>query len=267
MVYRSFVRVLALTTVVSGWTRLDVGSITSWQVDNKASPGAQQTSPTANPSASEIESNPWAKARPYFEKPFPDLRANVPELKGLAPATSQDPLTYILDRAGEKCVDLLSRIPNVISREEVTTLVPKPPRMGVSIEPYIGIQREKFDYLLLSKHTESGTKLEEYRMVNGRPATTATALGQLSQGFTSEWLRIYPGNRSESRFRYLGQQMMDQHHVFVLGFAQIPESVRFPARFSIARKRSRHFPAGSNVDRFQRLPNSSHEGGPVGPQA
>jgi len=184
----------------------------------------------------EIESNPWAKARPYLEEPFPNLRANVPELKGLAPATSQDQLTYILDRAGEKCIDLLSRIPNVIAREEVISLVPTPPRMGVSLEPYIGIQRETFEYLVLSEHAASGIKLEEYRMVHGRPATASPALGELSQGFTSEWLRLYPGNRSESRFRYLGQQMMDQHHAFVLGFAQIPELVRFPARFQLPEK-------------------------------
>jgi VWFA-related protein len=183
----------------------------------------------------EVESSLAAEATPYLEGPVSKLRAKVPELKGLDPATSQEQLAYILQRAGEECVRLLSRIPNIISREEVISLVPTPPRI-VSLEPYIGIQREKFDYLLLSRQTADGIRLQEYRMVNGRPVTGPFALGQLSQGFTSEWLRLYPANRCESRFRYLGQQRMDKHETFVVGFAQIPESVKFPAHFQLPEK-------------------------------
>jgi hypothetical protein len=187
--------------------------------------------------SNEAGSNPWAKARPYLDDSFPKLRASVPELRELEPASSQEQLTYILDRAGDKCVDLLGRIPSVISREDVNSLVPEPPPLTASsLEPYIGIQHERFDYLILSEHTASGIKLEEYRMQHGRPATAPLALGQLSEGFTSEWLRLYPGNRSESRFRYLGQEMMDHHETFVLGFAQIPQSVKFPARFQMGKQ-------------------------------
>lgn len=210
------------------------GHVEKEPVSNPLVPSTDNRALPNNPA---IEYNPWANARPYLDDPLPKLHATLPELKGLDPAGNQEQLTYILDRAGDKCVDLLRRIPNIISREEVISLVPEPPPlMAGSLEPYVGIQRERFDYLLLSEHTASGIKLEEYRMVHGRPATAPLALGQLSQGFTSEWLRLYPGNRSEARFRYLGEQIVDRHKTFVLGFAQIPQSVRFPTRFQLSEK-------------------------------
>lgn len=165
---------------------------------------------------------------------MPKLYAALPELKGLTAATNQEQLSYILDHAGEKCVDLLHRIPNVISREEVISLAPTAPRSGFSLTPHMGIERETFDYLLLSEQTVTDTELKEYRMVNGRPATAPLGLGQLSEGFTSEWLHLHPGNRSQARFRYLGEQMMDRHKTFVVGFAQIPQMVPFPARFQLS---------------------------------
>jgi len=170
----------------------------------------------------DLEKTHWANAKPYLDDPLPELRSAVPELKGLDPAPGQEQLTSILDRTGEKCVDLLRHMPNVISREEVTTQTPRGKR-----------QSRTFEYLLVSHQTPSGTELEEYRTVHGRPALMADEFsqGQVSKGFVTDWRRLAPGNRSQSRFRYLGQQEVDKHKTFVVAFAEIPGEVKTPATF------------------------------------
>lgn len=191
-----------------------------------------ETNNHVTPNGDEIGRNPWAEANPYLDYSLPKLQASIPELKGLHPANSQEQLSSLLDRAGEECADLLRRTPNLTSHEEVITVVPKPSRAGFSLEPYNGIQRQTFDYLLISHETPSGIELREYRSVHGQPSSLDVALDVTSQGFISEWLRLYPGNRSESRFRYLGQQVIDNRQTFVLAFAQIPSAVEFPATFT-----------------------------------
>jgi len=170
----------------------------------------------------DLEKTYWANAKPYLDDPLPQLRAVVPELKGLSPASSQEQLNPILDSVGESCVELLRRMPNVTSREKVTTLT----HLGWP-------KRQTFEYLLIPRQTPIGPRLDEYRTVNGRPtlATDELAEGQISKGFANDWLRLSPGSRSESRFRYLGQQEMDKHKTFVLAFAQIPDRARSRAAF------------------------------------
>ena len=47
------------------------------------------------------------------------------------------------------------------------------------------------------------------------------------------WVHLFPGNQDESRFRYLGEQQIDSRKAIVIGFAQIPDKVRFPADFHL----------------------------------
>jgi hypothetical protein len=180
----------------------------------------------------DIEKKTWANAKPYLDFALPQMQAAVPELKGLNPANSQEDRSSLLDRVGEKCVDLLRHTPNVISHEDVITqermLIARSPgyvRPRIHAEP----ERQRFEYLQLSHQTPSGGMLEERRTDKRGRSVTAEGIG--SQGFASEWVRLYPGNRSESRFRYLGQQEVDKHRTIVLAFAQIPELVKFPTQF------------------------------------
>jgi len=174
-------------------------------------------------SPNDIDKSFWANAKPYIDDPLPELQAAVPELKGLDPTPSPEPLPSLLARVGDACVDLEQRMPNVISHEEVIT-------QTLHAKPW----RQKFEYLMIPHRTPSSVELEEYRTDKlGRrvAAGDSTAEGLLfSQGFASDWVRFHPGNRSESRFRYLGQQEMDKHKTFVVAFAQIPDLVRFPGK-------------------------------------
>ena len=170
---------------------------------------------------SDIEKSRWADAKPYLNDPLPELQAAVPELKGLKPALSQEQLSSILARAGEKCVRLLERMPNVISNEAVVT-------RAEHVRPW----QEKLGYLLLSRRTPDGIVLEEYRTdQHGRALPERPWSGPFSQGFASMWVRLFPANQPESRFRYLGAQEMDGHETFVVAFAQVPGLVKFPAQF------------------------------------
>lgn len=241
MIPRPFAFALVLMTVIGGRPLIGHSPAVDVQ-NNQTNVNTRQTAPAVNSSASsdvspnnpQIDLAPWANAKPYLDDDLPKLLASVPELKGLDRASSQEQLTSILDLAGEKCVDLLRRVPNVIAREEVVSLLPKAPRAGFSLTPHTGIERENFDYLLLSEQTPNGTALREYRMVDGRPATAPLGMGQLSEGFTSEWLHLHPANRSQARFRYLGQGMMDKHQTFVVAFAQIPQMVQSPPSFQLS---------------------------------
>lgn len=173
----------------------------------------------------DIEKSRWADAKPYLNDPLPQLQEAMPELKGLEPARSQEELNSILAKAGETCVHLLERMPNVISNEAVITRVEH-------ARPW----QEKFGYLLLSRQTPDGIVLQEYRTdENGRTLPETPLSGPFSQGFAAMWVRLFPANQAESRFRYLGKQKSDGHETFVVAFAQVPGLVKFPAQFLLQR--------------------------------
>jgi hypothetical protein len=180
----------------------------------------------------DIEKKIWANAKPYLDYPLPELEEAVPELAGLIPANSQENLDSLLDRMGEKCLDLMQRIPNVASHEE---LISQERTLSAISHGEMRLQtaraqpqRQQFEYLLLSHRTPNGVILEEYR--RDKHGRDVVAEGQFSQGFASDWVRLYPSNRAESRFRYLGQQQVDKHNALVVAFAQIPDLVKVPAQ-------------------------------------
>ena len=208
-------RVLALSAIILGATA----------AFTQAQEPPSKPQPEANNDLwlnwTDVEKNIWARAKPYLDYPLPELESAVPELKGLEPAPSQEKLSLILARVGDKCVNLLQRTPNVISSEEVTTQAPQ-----------MRLSRQKFGYLLVSRQTPDGVVLAEYRTdTRGKPVGEGAWSGPISQGFASMWVRLFPGNQPESKFRYLGQQEIDKHKTFVLAFAQVPDLVQFPAEF------------------------------------
>ena len=97
----------------------------------------------------------------------------------------------------------------------------------------------EFNYLLLFDHHPDGaTAIQELRTdfknrQVGSPLDRVTPHGF---GFAYQWLLLSPANQSELRFRYLGQQNLDDHKTFVLGFVQIPNQVKLPGKFEWAGK-------------------------------
>jgi hypothetical protein len=185
-----------------------------------------------------------------------ELQGAVPELRGLKTAQDQQDLPGLLDKVGAKIVDLGRKIPNLICNEEVLDTKP-----GAKAAP------QEYSYLILARRGPQGVTLVEFRVDlksgaklqsgdtgnPGAPADSPSGLEELahtseqvsarksgdpplSQGFTSMWVRFHPSNRSESTFRYLGQQQIDQHQTFVLAFAEKPGAVRVPGEVRVGGK-------------------------------
>lgn len=187
-----------------------------------------------------------------------ELHQSVPELSGLKAAEDQQALPALLDKIGQRTLELSRKIPDLISHEEV-----------VESQGGAKTTREEFSYLILAHRGKEAVTLEEFRVdlktgatletddaqkpgatiepgapslrddlasANRRINARAAGVPPLSQGFASMWVLFYPSNRTESNFRYLGEQKMDGHRAVVLAFAQKPGSVRLPGEVRLKDK-------------------------------
>jgi hypothetical protein len=221
-----------------------------------AKPDEIDITPPAEPPASPITPSQPAVKIPHFTScPIVELRQTVPELAHLKATQDQASLAGLLSRIGDKTVEIANKTPNLISYEVVVL-----EQSGLRT-------RQNFSYLVLP-HARGSKSLvfDEFRVdiASGkkflsedidkdsapksptasssldlpslRPPDLEPEAGPRSQGFVNDWLHFYPANRSESEFRYLGQQKMDGHHTLVVAFAQKPGSVRLPARVKFENK-------------------------------
>ena len=186
----------------------------------------------------------------FVSSSFAELQQTIPELRGLKPAENQDGLSGLLNKVGDKTLDLSRNIPDLISHEKV-----------IESRPGVTSAQQAFSYLILARRSRDSVTLEEFRVdlqsgatlqtdstptsgtpgsndsqslddlarVSQRVSARKTGGPPLSQGFASMWIRFYPSNRSESTFRYLGRQKLDRHQTLVLAFTQKPGSVHLPA--------------------------------------
>jgi hypothetical protein len=184
-----------------------------------------------------------AGAVSYVEYPLQKLKKVVPALQGLLADPNQGRLSFVLSRVGQVIADLLPKMPNLISREDVFLL-----KGNLALANLIGTGEPlqdpetrlrqsrsiEFNYLILSHRTQDGsTALEEYRtdMKNRRIEPSAQGLVPRGYGFAYQWLLFSSADQPDFRFRYFGKQKIDRHETFAVAFAQIPENVKSPARF------------------------------------
>jgi hypothetical protein len=187
------------------------------------------------------EAKLYADARPYMDEPLSELRKTVHELAGLTPAPSQDELSDLLAKTGTKADELLRKLPNLISDEGVSQSHYSQEAangcVGVGCIPQGGVatRDELFHYMILTHPTQDGRlAVSEYRTTrNGKPVGQAAAGAPSFQGFISAWVVFSSANRAESKFRYLGQQRVNGHATYVLGFAQTPGSVESPGEIVV----------------------------------
>jgi hypothetical protein len=91
--------------------------------------------------------------------------------------------------------------------------------------------------MILTRPAQNGRLVvSEYRTTrNGKPVVQAAG-GPAFQGFISAWIVFSSLNQGESRFRYLGQQRVNGHTTYVLGFAQTPGQVESPGEIVVGGK-------------------------------
>jgi tetratricopeptide (TPR) repeat protein len=165
----------------------------------------------------------YATSDTVVNRPVESLVKEMPELKGLQPATSQESLDSILERVGQGVLAFFNTLPNTISREMIRQETFD--RKGNLKKS----SNREDDYLLLSHEEEWGLGVKEYRADSGREPEVESSAGRglnsiRTLGFTCASLIFHPNYQPASQFRYLGQQMVGGQRTLVLAFAQKPES-------------------------------------------
>ncbi len=221
----------------------------------KANP--EPSAPTDDSAASNIPSAPTSvtpAVASVTEVNFPnvtssaiaELQLTIPELRGLTPATDEHQLLDLLDKVGAKTLEIARNTPNLISRENV-----------IQSQKGLADSRRDYDYLILTRVGKNVVGLNEYRVdlktgekfqTDNEMKDEKSTLADLerashelgasqsghppaSQGFATSWVYFYPFNRSQSTFRYLGEQKVGGQLTQVLAFAQKPEAVVSPGLF------------------------------------
>jgi hypothetical protein len=199
---------------------------------------------------------PAVKIPNFTSCPIAELQHTVRELAHLKADQDQSKLDALLDKIGDRTVESARKTPNLISHEAVVS-----EQEGVET-------RQNFSYLVLQHALGSnGVVLDEFRVdlktgekfqteeigrteASNSLASSSSSLDlpslrqslpgidspPMSQGFGNNWLHFYPSNRSESTFRYLGEQQLNAHRTLVVAFAQKPGSVRLPALIAFENK-------------------------------
>ncbi len=187
------------------------------------------------------ETSLYADAHPYLDDLLPDLERKIPDLKGLQPASDQEPLSDLLRKVGSNVDELVQKVPNLTSDEQVTETQSAgiQPSCGPrsSCPPNLGGKNQKaYHYILLSHQTPEGRILEEDRTDEQDNPVESGKGGPNFQGFVGSWVVFSPSNRSESHFEYLGEQKLGKRKSFVVAFAQIPGEVQVPGTMTSQRR-------------------------------
>lgn len=171
-----------------------------------------------------------AKTKPRKGNEIVDLLRHPPAdlITGLEPTQGQEQLGAILDGVGTNILELTKNFPNTSSIEAVQQeKLNRKGKVGDTLN-------QKFRYLCLlsTKPLEPGFIESRAGMAgNGGIAKALSEGFMLTNGFTSAALIFHPKYRSESTFRYLGQQRVNGRNTFVVAFAQIPANSHLTGTF------------------------------------
>jgi hypothetical protein len=158
----------------------------------------------------------------------PEQIQDLPELKGLQPAESQQDLPALLSAVGERVSPLFDQFPNMASVEEVRS---GPCDEGLR-KKCRATYRGKFNYLVVRRR-EGELLMDEYRTdLKGRPIDYRN-LGRgrifLSNGFvTMPLVHFHPQGQIACRFRDFGHQTVGGQETKVVGFVEIPGKYPWP---------------------------------------
>jgi len=175
-----------------------------------------------------------SEATIYFEFPIQRLKGAVPALRGIKYDPSQEHLPAILASVAKKIADLLPRLPDLISREQVFhfqgSWEPNAPGGLAAAQPWT----REFKYLIRCQRNADGSTTIAESRINGKGQAVngvGPFMAMRGYGFAYQWLFFSAANQSEFRFRYLGQQEKNGRKTYAVAFAQDPHKVDDPAYF------------------------------------
>jgi hypothetical protein len=149
----------------------------------------------------------------------------VPQLKALEPAADQQELPMILQKMGERMDDFVHNIGDLIAREDLT-------QERLNADGKTKAKQHLQDNYLILHHGYSWGASAEYRMDDkgNRLGPIGLAQGYLgTSGHALSCIQFSTAaqSQSQSRFRYLGDEMLGSRETYVLAFAQRPGEVSF----------------------------------------
>jgi hypothetical protein len=160
------------------------------------------------------------------------LAGDVPELRSLEPAESQEPLTPILEKVGKNVAEFFQDFQNTSSLEVVQE------ERGSQRGKVKGTLKQEFRYLCLLSDGSKPSFFNEYRQKLSASQGETYALKQgfmLTAGFVSASLNFHPQFQSQSAFRYIGRQKVDGKETYVVAFAQQPMKTKLSGTFTEGR--------------------------------
>jgi len=153
---------------------------------------------------------------PMTQWPLKKTLHEIPELKGLKPATDQQQLPRILDGVGQNLGKFAENFVSTASLETIEeTAKGGKPRKAERVE--------KFHYLVLARPEAASFALSEYRTdLQGReiPPEQLDTPFQKTTGFAGIALLFGPLQQPWSDFRHLGEQTVDGYSAQVVTFAE-----------------------------------------------
>jgi VWFA-related protein len=155
------------------------------------------------------------------DMPTDELVREIPQLKDLDPARSQDRLASILQEVGASVAVFFERFPNITCREAVTEQRLNWPG-AESDQVY-----QEFRYLAIAGGGKGNIGFDEYRTDNKGKIVQRKGIDRgyvITQGFVSTPLYFHPRYQPESDFRYLGQEVVGKRMTEVVAFAQKPDT-------------------------------------------
>jgi tetratricopeptide (TPR) repeat protein len=161
----------------------------------------------------------YGKVKTVVTKPLTELVSEIPELKGIEPAQSQEPLASLLHNVGATVEKLITELPDTVSDESVH-------QERLSPEEQVEASRDRsYQYLVLIHPAQDAPpSVKEYRTdPDGKePGRDYNEIGFIaSAGFTVSVPRIFdPPFQSGTDFRLLGRQSVAGHETEVVAFAQ-----------------------------------------------
>jgi len=199
--------------------------VEKFQAEAKRLGRADDTSPQSASTESGARGHEpdYANARPYVDLPREQLVERIPELKSLRPVADQQELPMILQKMGERMDDFVHNISDLIAREDLT-------QERLNADGKIKAkQRVQDDYLILHHGYEWGAGAE-YRMDDKGHRLGPIGLSQgylVTSGHALSCIEFSTAAQPQSRFRYLGNEMLSSRETYVLAFSQRPGKVTF----------------------------------------
>jgi len=173
----------------------------------------------------------YADVHPYMDDPSKQLIKRVPALSDLRPAENQAELPAILRETGARVDDFFRQVTDITAREDISLLRLR--QEHPSSRPEMIGEKVRDSYLFLRHHSPGRTDIVEYRTDAKGDSFDQVVLKRgfiVTSGFALSCNYFSTAFQPESDFRYLGEQQVDSHHTYVVGFAQRPGKATLTVR-------------------------------------